>query len=306
MIQSRTGSGKTGAFLLPILEHIDTEKRTCQALILVPTRELAQQVAREAEMLRSGPELNVVTVYGGVGYGAQLEGLRKGAHLVVGTPGRILDHLMRGTLSLKELAFMVFDEADRLLSMGFYPDMRQVQQHLPRKRSTFMFSATFPAPVRALAREFMSDPGFLSLSRDNEHVTDITHVAVEVDGMDKDRALVRLIEIDNPAAAIIFCNTKMKVHYVATILKRFGYDADELTSDLSQKDREEVLRRVHAGELRFLVATDVAARGLDIEGLPYVYQFELPDELETYGLKPASGSRAASALAWLSQRRSPG
>lgn len=296
MIQARTGSGKTGAFLLPMLARLDPSRQTCQALILVPTRELARQVWQEAEKLCGDAGLRTVAVYGGVGYGPQIDMLKKGAHIVVGTPGRVLDHLLKKTLSLEHLKMLIFDEADRMLSMGFYPDMRDVQRYLPQRPvNTCMFSATFPDSVIRTSREFIKDGEFLSLSSDHIHVTDTEHIFYIVDGMDKDRSLVRLIEIENPASAIIFCNTKARVNYVTVVLQRFGYDADELSSDLSQSERERVLDRVRKGTLRFLVATDVAARGLDIPSLSHVIQYEPPEETEAYIHRAGRTGRAGAS-----------
>jgi len=283
MIQSRTGSGKTGAFLMPILELVSPEKRATQALVLVPTRELAQQVAGEAEILGRTTGVRSIAVYGGVGYGQQLAAFKAGAHLVIGTPGRILDHLLRRSLSLDQLAFLVFDEADRMLSMGFYPDMRRVQSYLPERRvSTFMFSATYPPQVIRLADHFLHAPGFLNLSSDHIHVTEVEHVYYAVPRMDKDRSLVRIIEAENPPSALIFCNTKTQVEYVTVVLQRFGYDADGLSSDLAQEARGKVMERVRRGTLRFLVATDVAARGIDLPELSHVIQYETPEDPEGY------------------------
>jgi ATP-dependent RNA helicase DeaD len=283
MIQSRTGSGKTGAYLLPILARVDPARPQTQALVLVPTRELARQVAEEAELLGRETGVRCAAVYGGVGYGPQLDALRAGAHLVVGTPGRILDHLLRRSLSLEGLSFLVFDEADRMLSMGFYPDMLRVQSYLPgRPVSGFMFSATFPLQIFRLADQFLRKPGFLNLSSDHVHVTEVEHVYYVVDGMDKDRSLVRIIETENPLSALIFCNTKARVEYVTVVLQRFGYDADDLSSDRPQKEREKVMERVRRGTLRFLVATDVAARGIDLPELSHVFQYEPPEDPEAY------------------------
>ncbi|MFC1569461.1 DEAD/DEAH box helicase [bacterium] len=295
MIQARTGSGKTGAFLLPILELLDSSQANCQTLILVPTRELAKQVWQEAEMLFGDIGFRAAAVYGGVGYGAQIQALKQGAHIIVGTPGRILDHLLKKTLTLKDLKMLIFDEADRMLSMGFYPDMIKLKQHLPKHTlHTCMFSATFPMQVRTIAEEFMQTPEFISLSEDHVHVTDTTHVFYTVPGMDKDRSLIRVIEIENPASAIIFCNTKAEVHYVTTVLQQFGYDADELTSDLSQNHRERVLDRVRKGTLRFLIATDVAARGLDIPNLSHVFQYQIPEDFEAYIHRAGRTGRAGA------------
>jgi ATP-dependent RNA helicase DeaD len=296
MVQSQTGSGKTAAFVLPILERIDRTKRGCQALVLVPTRELAVQVSREAELLGGDEGVRTAVVYGGVAYGPQLDAFKAGAQLVVGTPGRILDHLIKGALTLKEVQILVFDEADRMLSMGFYPDMKRIQQFLPnRPISGYMFSATFPGHVQRLAGQFLQDPEFLSLSRDHIHVAGTEHVYYVVPGMQRERSLVRIIEMENPVSAIIFCNTKSTVHFVSVVLKRFGYDADELSSDLAQGARERVMGRVKKGVLRFLVATDVAARGIDIQDLSHVIQFEPPEDPELYIHRAGRTGRVGAA-----------
>lgn len=296
MIQSRTGSGKTGGFVLPIIERLDYSKTECQALVLVPTRELAKQVSAEATLLAGDSGLRVVPVYGGVGYKEQMQGFKDGAHLVVGTPGRILDHLLRDNLNLDGLEMLVFDEADRMLSMGFLPDMHALRGYLPDKPLTgAMFSATFPPHVIGLARQFLNDAETISLSRDNVHVTEIEHAYYPVPAMGKDRSLVKIIEQVNPTNAIIFCNTKNKTHYVSVVLQRFGYDADELSSDLNQNARERVLKRVHEGKLRFLVATDVAARGIDIPDLSHVIQFEPPQDMEAYIHRAGRTGRAGAS-----------
>ena len=295
MVQARTGSGKTGAFLLPMLERLDANRNECQALILVPTRELAKQVSQEASTLCGEAGLRNVAVYGGVGYGPQINALKKGAHIVVGTPGRVLDHLLKRNFSLDRLKMLIFDEADRMLSMGFYPDMVEMKGYLPRQPiHTCMFSATFPYSVMRAAREFIKEPEFITLSSDHIHVTEVEHVYYKVKGMDKDRSLVRLIEVENPDNALIFCNTKDRVHYVTVVLQRFGYDADEISSALSQSQRERVLSSVREGKLRFLVATDVAARGLDIPELSYVIQYEPPDEVENYIHRAGRTGRAGA------------
>ncbi len=296
MVQSRTGSGKTGAFLLPILQRTNLSKDVCQALVLVPTRELAQQVASDAAVLCGEAGLRTALLYGGAAYGPQLDALKKGAHLVVGTPGRVLDHLLKGTLSLHGLEILVFDEADRMLSMGFYPDMRRVKRYIPERRiNGYMFSATFPPYVIRLAGEFLRKPEMLSLSQDHVHVAEVEHVYYSVPPMKKDRALVRIIEIENPFSAIIFCNTKVNTHYVSEVLKRFGYDADELSSDIGQGGREKVMARARAGKLRFLVATDVAARGIDIPDLSHVFLYEPPEDQEAYIHRAGRTGRAGAS-----------
>ena len=299
MVQARTGSGKTGAFVLPMLERLDPKAAVCQALVLVPTRELAKQVAQQSELLCEQEGLRTIAVYGGVSYGPQVDALRGGAHIVVGTPGRVLDHLLRGTFSLRALRMRVFDEADRMLSMGFYPDMQEFQRHLPAttldRLHNSMFSATFPPFVMHTSQEFLRDPEFISLSGSQVHVTDTEHSFCIVPAMDKDRCLIRLIELENPPSAIVFCNRKTAVHYVTVVLQRFGYDADELSADRSQSDREEILKRLRQGTLRFLVATDVAARGLDIPELSHVLQYEPPEDPEGYIHRAGRTGRAGAS-----------
>lgn len=295
MVQSRTGSGKTGAYLLPMLERLDLNIHQPQALILVPTRELALQVEHEASLLFADSGLASCSLYGGVGFKKQLEALKNGSQVVIATPGRALDHIFRNSLDLSALRMLIFDEADRMLSIGFYPDMREIARHLPKKRQTALFSATYPPHVLRLAGEFMRDPQMLSLSRDKVHVAEVEHLFCQVKRMDKDRALVRLLEIENPASAIIFCNTKSDVHYITEVLKGFGYRADELSSDLSQKNREAVMARLRKGETRYLVATDVAARGIDIPDLSHVFLYTPPEDHEGYIHRAGRTGRAGAA-----------
>ncbi|MDD4702481.1 MAG: DEAD/DEAH box helicase [Desulfovibrio sp.] len=296
MVQSRTGSGKTGCYLLPMLPRLSADLKAPQALVLAPTRELAVQVEREAAVLFEGTGIATAAVYGGVGYKKQMDALRDGAQLIVGTPGRVLDHLLRRTLDLRDLRELVFDEADRMLSIGFYPDMKEIQRYLPRRSiHTCLFSATYPPHVLKLAGEFMSAPAMLSLSQKEVHVAEVQHLFCEVKPMDKDRALVRLLETENPASAIIFCNTKSNVHYVTGVLQGFGYSADELSADLSQSRREAVLEKIRQGKLQYLVATDVAARGIDIPELSHVFLYEPPEDHESYIHRAGRTGRAGAA-----------
>ncbi len=296
-VQARTGSGKTGAFVLPLMEKLDPGLPFCQALVLVPTRELASQVCAEAARLfgeQSG--LRVVAVYGGVGYKAQLDAFKQGAQLVVGTPGRVLDHLLKRAFTLEHLDTLIFDEADRMLSVGFYPDMKELQRYLPRKRfGAFMFSATYPQSVLRLAKEFLHNPEMISLSGQQLHVAESLHYFCEVPPMGKERMLIRILEIENPSSAIVFCNTKNDVHYVSEVLKQHGFDAEELSSDLSQSKRERVLSRIREGKLRLLVATDVAARGIDIHDLSHVFLYEPPEDPESYIHRAGRTGRAGAS-----------
>ncbi|MDB5034545.1 MAG: box helicase domain protein [Chlorobi bacterium] len=294
IVQSRTGSGKTGAFIMPLLMRIDPERRYPQALVLVPTRELAVQVHKEFEILSEGLGVSGALLYGGVGYNTQLQALRDGAQVIVGTPGRVLDHIGRRALTLDRLRILVFDEADEMLSMGFYPDMREIRRYVPRERSSWMFSATMPYKVQLLAREFLNEPEFLSLSAGDVNISTMEHRFYDVPPLEKDLMLMRLIEFENPESAIIFCNTKVEVEYVATVLKNYGYNADQLSGDLDQKSRERAMGRIRRGETRFLVATDVAARGIDISDLSHVFQYDVPKDPDSYIHRAGRTARAGN------------
>ena len=296
MVQSRTGSGKTGTYLLPLMARLNPAMPAVQALILVPTRELAVQVEQEAKTLFKGSGFTVAAVYGGVGYGKQMDALRQGVSVVVGTPGRVLDHLLRRTLNLDHISALIFDEADRMLSIGFYPDMKEIQRYLPETSiHAMLFSATYPPHVLKLAGEFLTDPQMLSLSTTQIHVAEVQHLYCECKSMEKDRTLIKILEVENPASAIIFCNTKATVHFVTAVLQGFGFNADELSTDLSQSRREDVLSRLRKGTIRFLVATDVAARGIDIPELSHVFLYEPPDDRESYIHRAGRTGRAGAA-----------
>lgn len=299
IVQSRTGSGKTGAFLLPLFELLNPENDVTQALILTPTRELAKQIHSEFDRMRlattQGVEMRSVLVYGGVKYGPQIKGLKEGAHVVIGTPGRILDHLNRGTFNLKELDYLIFDEADEMLSMGFYPDMRELKKYLPRERHSYMFSATIPPKVRSMAREFLAEPQFVSLSAGQESVETLEYRYYVVDRMEKDRLLVRLFELENPESAIVFVNTKRDVEYLAKFLSNYGFNADAMSGDLTQKAREEAMERTKQGKTRFLIATDVAARGIDISDLSHVFMYDVPQDPEYLIHRSGRTARAGKA-----------
>lgn len=299
IVQSRTGSGKTGAFLLPLLEKLDPNEKTTQALVLCPTRELASQIHAEFERMNAGlsedEQLDAIPVYGGVGYGPQIDAFKRGVQLVVGTPGRVLDHLSRGSLKLDKLRTIILDEADEMLSMGFFPDMIKVRRYLPRERDSYMFSATMPYQVQRIGQEFLQDPVFLATAGGQIHVEQMAHRAYQVAPMDKDRTLAALIEWENPTAAIIFANTRREVEYLATFLNNYGYNAAGISSDLTQKAREKTMKRLRDGDLRFLVATDVAARGIDVPDLSHVFQYDIPQDKEYYVHRSGRTARAGKA-----------
>ncbi|MEM0963325.1 MAG: DEAD/DEAH box helicase, partial [Bacteroidota bacterium] len=299
IVQSRTGSGKTGAFLLPLLDKLDPNEKHTQALVLCPTRELASQIHAEFERMNGGlPEgerLDAIPVYGGVGYGPQIDAFKRGVQLVVGTPGRVLDHLSRGSLKLDRLRTIILDEADEMLSMGFFPDMIKVRRYLPRERDSYMFSATMPFQVQRIGKEFLTDPVFLATAGGQIHVEQMAHRAYQVAPMDKDRTLAALIEWENPTSAIIFANTRREVEYLATFLNNYGYNAAGISSDLTQKAREKTMKRLREGKIRFLVATDVAARGIDVEDLSHVFQYDIPQDREYYVHRSGRTARAGKA-----------
>jgi ATP-dependent RNA helicase DeaD len=295
IVQARTGSGKTGAFGIPIVAEIDTSRDVTQALVMAPTRELANQVAGEVIALGKPKGVRCLPIYGGVGYGPQIEGLRQGAHVVVGTPGRILDHISAGRLSLAQVRFLVLDEADELLGLGFWPDMREIHSHLPARRQSYLFSATIPEKVRSLSRVFLREPEFVTLSEGQIAPSEIEHYYYVTPAAEKEVNLVRLLEYEDPESAIIFCNTKDDVRYVTAFLQRRGFDADQISGDLSQAAREQAMGKIKAGELRFLVATDVAARGIDISDLSHVISYSAPESPEVYVHRTGRTGRAGKA-----------
>ena len=295
IVQAQTGSGKTGAFGLPIAATVNPEQDFCQAIVLLPTRELANQVAEEVATLGRHKSVRCVPIYGGVGYAQQIEGIEAGAHVVVGTPGRILDHLGAGRLDLDGVKILVFDEADELLSLGFWPDMREIASYLPKKRQSCLFSATIPERVRSLSRVFLNDPEFVTLSEGQVAPQEIEHFFVVTTAQEKDINLVRILEFEEPDSAIIFCNTKSDVRYVTAFLQRRGFDADQISGDLTQAAREQAMASIKGGTLRFLVATDVAARGIDISDLSHVISYSAPQSPEVYVHRTGRTGRAGKA-----------
>jgi len=299
IVQSRTGSGKTGAFMIPLVEVIEPTHRFPQALVLIPTRELALQVGREAEILGAARGVKVVTLYGGVGYEKQLKQLQEGAQLVVGTPGRVIDLMQRGDFPVHSIRDLVLDEADEMLGMGFYPDMSRIRQMIPKDRCTYLFSATITENVKHLAREFLRSPKFLSLSHKKRSVDSISHRYIMTDRARKDEAVLGILENDHPEQAFIFCNTKRDVAYIGDFLRTHGLAAEGFSGDLSQAAREQVMARFRTKDVRYLVTTDVAARGIDIQDIPCVIQYEQPADPDVYVHRAGRTARAGkTGVAW--------
>jgi ATP-dependent RNA helicase DeaD len=293
IVQARTGTGKTTAFGLPMVDRIvRPSSKAVQALVLCPTRELALQVSREIEQLGQFRGVKVVAIYGGASMTKQIEAVEAGAQIVVGTPGRVLDHLRQKTFDPTGVRVLVLDEADEMLSMGFARELNAILELLPKNRQGFFFSATLPPDIERLAHKHLRDPELITLSSDQVGALEIAHFVYVVRDGDKIGNLVRILEAEDPESAIIFCNTRDETQRVAEALKGRGFDADWLNGDLPQNDRERVMSATREGRLRFLVATDVAARGIDISHLTHVINHDFPDTAEQYVHRTGRTGRA--------------
>ena len=293
MVQSRTGSGKTAAFGIPMANGIvNPDDKFVQAIILMPTRELALQVAAELTKICAYRGLTVVPVYGGAPMGRQVEQLRDGGQIVCGTPGRVLDHLRRGTMRLDRVRIAVLDECDEMLSMGFQEDIEKILEQTPTERQTTLFSATVPEGIQRISRRFLRNPEFLKLSADYIGVHEIKHLYYSIPAVQRETELLRILSFEDPKSAIIFCNTREETGRVANFLRQHGHDAEAISSDLAQSDRERVLGRMRAGGIKYLVATDVAARGIDIEALSHVFNYTFPESPEVYVHRTGRTGRA--------------
>ncbi len=280
--QSQTGTGKTLAFVLPILEKIDSSKPTVQALIITPTRELALQITNEVTKLASKLGINVLSVYGGQDVERQIKKLKGGVHIVIGTPGRLMDHLRRKTIYLSSVSNLVLDEADQMLHLGFLEDVEELVRQTSPKRQTLLFSATMPSKVRGLASRYMNKPVDIRVQSENITLDEIKQVMVATPESEKLNKLCMLVDEYHPYLAMIFCHTKKRATDVMTALAQRGYEADELHGDLSQNKREQVLKRFRDAKIQILVATDIAARGLDVEGVTHVFNYDIPRDVDSY------------------------
>ncbi|MGB8954374.1 MAG: DEAD/DEAH box helicase [Tumebacillaceae bacterium] len=280
--QAQTGTGKTLAFVLPILEQIDVTQSSVQALVITPTRELALQITGEVRKLAPAVGAKVLAAYGGQDVEAQMHKLRGAIHMVIGTPGRLLDHLRRGTVDFGDLRMLVLDEADQMLHMGFLQDVEQIINQTSNQRQTMLFSATMPQEIRSVAARYMTDPDEVRVQAKNITLDEIEQVVIETTDRAKQDTLVQMLRQNNPYLAIIFCRTKRRASALNEALQEMGYESDELHGDLSQAKREKVMKRFRDAKLQLLVATDVAARGLDVEGVSHVFNYDIPHDVESY------------------------
>lgn len=297
LAQAKTGSGKTAAFALGLLQNLDVKRFRIQSLVLCPTRELADQVAQEIRRLaRAVHNIKVLTLCGGAPFGPQLGSLEHGAHIVVGTPGRIEEHLVKGSLKLDDINTLVLDEADRMLDMGFQPALEAIVSYLPERRQNLLFSATFAPPIRAIAERFLQNPAKVELESTHDQTT-ITQTFYRVEGDAPDRltALRLLLVTRRPDSTLVFANTKAEVQQIADELKRHGFSALALHGDLEQKFRDQALVLFANKSASILVATDVAARGLDIDAVDLVINYQIAREIEVHVHRIGRTGRAGSS-----------
>ncbi|WP_416730053.1 DEAD/DEAH box helicase [Fictibacillus sp. JL2B1089] len=281
--QAQTGTGKTLAFVLPLLQKVDAERDAVQGLIVAPTRELAIQITAEVRKLTEAlGEINVLAVYGGQDVIAQMYKLEGKVHVVVATPGRLLDHIRRETIDLSHVSTFVLDEADQMLHIGFLDDIEDIMYEVPENRQTLLFSATMPDEVKKLAETYTNDPQDIHVKTKQITLKEIRQRIVETTDRGKQNDLVQTIRLLRPFLAIIFCRTKRRASKLNEALQNMGYNSDELHGDLSQAKREDVMRRFREGEIQFLVATDVAARGLDVDGVTHVFNYDIALDAESY------------------------
>ncbi|PSJ94667.1 DEAD/DEAH box helicase [Brevibacillus fortis] len=281
--QAQTGTGKTLAFVLPILEKADPQATHVQALILTPTRELALQITAEVKKLTEKLEdIQVLAVYGGQDVNQQLRKLARKIQVVIATPGRLLDHLRRGTIDLSQVSMFVLDEADQMLHMGFLPEVEDIMANTPFEKQTLLFSATMSEQVQALAKRFMQKPENIKVQGKRITLEDIRQIAVETTDRAKQATLRSLLDEVRPFLAVIFCRTKRRASTLNAALQGLDYMSDELHGDLSQAKREDVMKRFREARIQYLVATDVAARGLDVEGVTHVFNYDIPEDVDSY------------------------
>ena len=281
--QAKTGTGKTAAFGIPALERLDPRDRQTQVIVLSPTRELAIQTAEEIALLAAHmTHTTVLPIYGGQPIERQLRSLKTGVQIVVGTPGRVLDHLRRRTLSLSRVKMVVLDEADQMLDMGFLPDIETILKQTPHERQTVLFSATMPKPILAISKRFQKNPEFVEIPHKELTVPEVEQRYIDVHSRDKFDVLCRLLDQMDPKLVLVFCNTKRRVDQLTKRLKTLGYSVGEIHGDLKQSQRDRVMAQFRKGEIDLLVATDVAARGIDVDDIDLVVNLDVPQVAEYY------------------------
>lgn len=280
--QAHTGTGKTAAFGIPMMERISMGAEQIQGLVITPTRELAVQVAEELNRIGQVKGIRTLPVYGGQDINRQIRALKKRPHIIVGTPGRLIDHINRKTLRLQDIKIVVLDEADEMLNMGFIEDIEQILQHIPAERQSLLFSATMPRQIQELAQRFLKNPEIIGIKSKGITVPSIDQSYIEVNEKQKFEVLSTLLDVQAPELAIVFGRTKRRVDELYEALNKRGYSAEGIHGDLTQAKRESVLRQFKEGTIEVLVATDVAARGLDISGVTHVYNFDIPQDPESY------------------------
>ncbi|MBJ8071632.1 MULTISPECIES: DEAD/DEAH box helicase [Bacillus cereus group] len=281
--QAKTGTGKTLAFVLPILEKINPESSDVQALIVAPTRELALQITAEIKkMLVHREDINVLAIYGGQDVAQQLRKLKGNTHIVVATPGRLLDHIRRETIDLSNLSMLVLDEADQMLYFGFLYDIEDILDETPDSKQTMLFSATMPKDIKKLAKRYMEEPQMIQVQSEEVTVDTIEQRVIETTDRAKPDALRFVMDRDQPFLAVIFCRTKVRASKLYDDLKGFGYNCSELHGDIPQAKRERVMKSFREAKIQYLIATDVAARGLDVDGVTHVFNYDIPEDVESY------------------------
>ncbi|WP_376767976.1 DEAD/DEAH box helicase [Neobacillus endophyticus] len=306
--QAQTGTGKTAAFGIPLVEKVQTHVEAIQGIIIAPTRELAIQVSEELYKIGAGKRARVLPIYGGQDIGRQIRSLKKSPHIIVGTPGRLLDHINRRTIRLDNVNTVILDEADEMLNMGFIEDIETILKEIPEERQTLLFSATMPAPIQRIAEKFMKDPQIVRVKTKEMTVPSIEQYYLEVQEKNKFDVLTRLLDIQSPELAIVFGRTKRRVDELSEALNLRGYTAEGIHGDLSQAKRLSVLRKFKEGTIDVLVATDVAARGLDISGVTHVYNFDIPQDPESYVHRIGRTGRAGKtgvAMTFITPREKP-
>ena len=293
---AQTGTGKTAAFGFPLLQLIDTDSKLTQGLILSPTRELCLQIASELKnYAKYLPKVNVVAVYGGASIEEQARSLKKGAQIIVATPGRMQDMIRRNFVDISHINYCVLDEADEMLNMGFYEDITAILSHTPKEKSTWLFSATMPNEVARIARQFMRKPIEITVGTRNQASSTVQHEYYVVNGRHRYQALKRLADANPDIFSVVFCRTKKDTQAVAEKLIEDGYNAAALHGDLSQNQRDLVMKSFRARQIQMLVATDVAARGIDVDDITHVIHYQLPDEIETYNHRSGRTGRAGKS-----------